>query len=87
MARHPTVDPLRLIGNTPLDPLEDVLFRHWLRAHGLLRRRQEPDELEPPIDWRGVYRQLGGQLVTPTVLRQARDRVAIDQRIRDLLEA
>ena len=45
-----------------LDPLEDVLFRGWMQANRLIKRRQEPEDIEPKIDYRQLYRDTGGEV-------------------------
>jgi hypothetical protein len=54
---------------TKLSPLEEVLFKHWATANGV----QDHDAPDNAYDYRGVYRQTGGQVHSPGQISGAAD--------------
>lgn len=73
-------------GDTQLDPLEEQLFSTWMRANGLIRKNQKPDEVQPAIDYRGLYRATGGQVYHDNQLFNAVKQFAGQQALIQMLK-
>jgi hypothetical protein len=63
---------------TPLNPLEEVLFKQWMKANGMVKRRENPDEIEPQADYRGMYKQLQGKVMPLNSMQHAMQEIAPD---------
>lgn len=71
--------------NTQLEPLEEVLFQSWMRANNLTEPGQDVADVEPQLDYRGLYRSTGGQVFPHQQLKQSIEQMAARQTMLKML--
>lgn len=79
----PGENALHQLQDTQLSPMEEALFRSWTKANQI----DKPDNVDDPIDYRGIYRLTGGKVLPFGQLKQITKRVADQQRVKkELME-
>lgn len=58
-----------MFSTTKLSPLEEVLFKAWTKANGI----EDPDSSDNFFDFRGLYKQTGGQVQPYGVVKSIAD--------------
>lgn len=55
----PSETALHRLQDTELSPMEEALFKAWTKANGI----RKPDNADDPMDYRGIWKETGGQVL------------------------
>jgi hypothetical protein len=73
--------------NTQLNPMEEALFQAWAKANQI----KKPDQPKDVVDYRGIYKMGGGQILPNGDLKRFAERVndqhQLEQALRERIEA
>jgi hypothetical protein len=74
---------LNRLQDTRLEPMEEVLYKSWLKAN----RIDDPDNPEDFVDYRGIYKAMNGEVVPNGQLarqtQQQNDKMTIEKALQE----
>ena len=73
---------LNSLQDTQLSPMEETLFKAWTKANDI----KDPDAPDDIVDYRGIYKQTGGQVMPYGQLRDFTKRLNHEDKLQRLLQ-